>query len=80
MKGYGEDENVHMSEDEHKLRLLLAFKCTGIIEGYFDDGEMQDNSEPPFIDYLRDKPQVISEKLFKRAQQKAMREWVPSYG
>lgn len=71
MKGYGENEDVYMSETEHHLRLLLARRVAGVIKGYFDDGEMQDNSVSPMIDFLRDTPRDIENKIFIRARNKA---------
>lgn len=52
--------------EELRLRLLLA-QAIGHPMMYMDDGEMQDNSELPGIDYLRDSADLIREKLAKRA-------------
>src|SRR5690242_12349303 len=41
------------NDDATKLRRLLAF-CYSSHRLYLDDGEMQDNSVQPFIDWQRD--------------------------
>ena len=55
----------NMSENEYKLRMLLAFKCTGALL-YCDDGELSDSSAHPGIDFLRDSPDNIQTKLRQR--------------
>ena len=51
--------------DEHKLRRMLAYRIAGHL-GYYDDGELQDNSQHPSIDFLRDTPDDIERKLRER--------------
>ena len=53
-------------EVERKLRRLLAIRVAGAAL-YGDDGELQDNSVRPFIDFLRDSPDEISAKLMERS-------------
>jgi len=52
-------------EVERKLRRLLAIRVSGAAL-YGDDGELQDSSVRPFIDFLRDSPDEISAKLIER--------------
>ncbi len=54
-----------MPRTEYLLRRLLAHRVAGA-GGYFDDGELQDNSRLPFIDFLRDHPKDIELKLIER--------------
>jgi hypothetical protein len=60
------DKSV-MSPTERKLRTLLALHAgrPGI---YTDDGELSDGTEHPFIDFLRDDPEVIEAKLLTRGR------------
>jgi hypothetical protein len=51
---------------EFLLRRLLAHRLAGS-KGYYDDGELQDSSRFPFIDYLRDHPEDIELKLAERS-------------
>lgn len=51
--------------DNRKLRFLLACRVAGPLM-YTDDGEMQDNSEFPSIDFKRDPVSEIQEKLMAR--------------
>jgi hypothetical protein len=56
-----------------QLRILAG----GLFAGsdlYMDDGEIQDNREYPFIDFLRDAPEEIREKIIARARTKMGRE------
>lgn len=55
------DKSV-MPARERKLRELLAIRCAGAAL-YADDGELSDSSRQPFIDFLRDDPEVIEAKL-----------------
>jgi len=55
-----------VSPQERKLRELLAIRIAGAAL-YRDDGELQDNSVRPFIDFLRDTPEVIEAKVIDRA-------------
>ena len=54
----GERENL-------ALRRMLCVAHAGA-EAYMDDGEAQDSRELPFIDFLRDTPAEIQDKLQKR--------------
>lgn len=56
---------AHMPAGERKLRQLLARSYAGRL-GYFDGGELQDNSAMPYIDFLRDEPEVIEQKMKER--------------
>jgi hypothetical protein len=57
-----------MPRVEYMLRRLLALRLFGST-GYFDDGELQDNSKRPSIDFLRDHPKDIELKLAERRLQ-----------
>lgn len=59
-----------MPRVEYLLRKLLAHRLTGPL-GYYDDAELQDNSQLPFIDFLRDHPKDIELKLAERATRSA---------
>jgi hypothetical protein len=52
-------------EENQSLRRLLAFHYSGT-KLYHDDGELQDNSAHPLIDFKRDTPHEIREKMFIR--------------
>lgn len=54
-----------MPDTELKLRRLLAFSYGGPAL-YADDGELQDGSELPAIDFLRDSPDTIRHKMQER--------------
>ncbi len=62
------EEIAAMSRTEYLLRRLLATRLSGRM-GYFDDGELQDNSRLPAIDYLRDHPKDIELALAQRSIQ-----------
>jgi hypothetical protein len=47
------------------LRRLLAHRVAGPL-GYYDDGELQDGTDTPSIDFLRDHPKDIELKLIER--------------
>ena len=51
---------------ERGLRELLAGRIAGAML-YHDDGELQDNSAHPCIDFLRDSAETIKQKLMERA-------------
>ena len=53
-----------------QLRKLLAVRVAGAAL-YTDDGELQDNSQIPAIDFYRDSLQEIERKLKERAVRKA---------
>lgn len=56
----------HELEHENRvLRSMLAHRVAGA-GLYRDDGELQDNTALPCIDFLRDTPQEIQAKLIKR--------------
>lgn len=59
-------EVVPSVRTDYLLRRLLAIRIAGPL-GYFDDGELQDNSRLPHIDFLRDSPKDIELKLAERA-------------
>jgi hypothetical protein len=48
-----------------QLRQLLAVRVAGAML-YADDGELQDNTQNPCIDFRRDKPSEIQRKLQER--------------
>lgn len=52
-------------QGEYSLRLMLCMAYAGA-NAYMDDGELQDNSRTPFIDFLRDPPNVIQRKIIER--------------
>jgi hypothetical protein len=47
---------------------ILAGGLFGGSDLYMDDGEVQDNREYPHIDFLRDAPEEIREKIITRAK------------
>jgi hypothetical protein len=58
------------SEDEKILRRMLAFAYSGSGRLYGDDGELQDASEFPWIDYVRDSVKTIKAKINERGLKK----------
>ena len=54
-------------EDDFELRCMVAIAFSGS-KLYTDDGELQDASEVPFIDYKRDTVSEIHDKIFQRRQ------------
>lgn len=60
---------MNPQEEIAKLRLLLfmAHYTSGC---YTDDGEMQDATERPFIDYKRDSPDAIKAALVERRKRR----------
>ncbi len=52
---------------ELKLRRLLAV-CYAGSALYKDGGELYDNRESPYIDFLRDTVDKIEDKMLKRAE------------
>lgn len=56
---------VEMSDDEKRLRRLFCARVSGAL-AYMDDGEAQDGSAEPFIDFLRDGVEEIERKLRER--------------
>jgi hypothetical protein len=60
-------EVEEIQKDAAHMRMLLAVRCAPLPELYTDDGELQDNSEIPFIDFKRDTAAKIEAKLRQRA-------------
>lgn len=58
-----------MTAENQLLRYLLAIRVAGPTL-YTDDGELQDNSVQPFIDFKRDTAVVIQSKIRERGQRK----------
>lgn len=59
---------MHVLLDETiQLRALLALRIGGV-SLYTDDGELQDNTVTPCIDFLRDTVPAIKRKLRERAE------------
>lgn len=52
---------------EQVLRRLLAYRIAGALL-YADDGELQDNTARPWIDFRRDSVDAIEEKLGERTR------------
>lgn len=62
-----------IAEQEKEIESLRHL-CGALYAGpalYLDDGEIQDNRDTPFIDFLRDPPEEIRQKIITRAQNKA---------
>jgi len=53
-----------MEHDNRELRRIIAFNLGKSL--YTDDGELQDNSRLPFIDFYRDTAEEINRKLKER--------------
>ena len=67
-------DRAERAEAENRaLRRLLAVRVSGA-SLYTDDGGLEDNSKPPFIDYYLDSPAVIHRKLQERALAKPERD------
>ena len=58
------------NKDEMTLRRLLAIAYSGFERLYTDDGELQDGSEVPVIDYVRDSVDDIQRKIHQRGATK----------
>jgi hypothetical protein len=56
---------LHLQVDNKKLRQMLAFAYCGY-RLYPDDGELQDNTEHPCIDFKRDSVDDIQHKIQQR--------------
>lgn len=54
-----------IEQENLELRRMLAFSCCGALL-YTDDGELQDSTKHPFIDFLRDSPSEIRKKMTAR--------------
>lgn len=55
-----------LQEENYKLRALLALIASSPSVLYADDGELQDCSTEPFIDYKRDSVELIAFKIQQR--------------
>lgn len=60
-------EGDEMPRSEQVLRRLLAYRCAGS-NLYADDGELQDNTAHPLIDFKRDTVDTIECKLGERTR------------
>jgi len=64
-------DKLKASEDDcKKLRMMLAMTYSGFRNLYLDDGELQDASVRPFIDFKRDSVNDIEYKITKRGIEK----------
>lgn len=64
-----------LKKENFELRAMLAVVyCRSIHNLYHDDGELQDSSSRPFIDWKRDTVDEIQLKLIQRAQNKEKEE------
>ena len=54
-----------LENDNLKLRKLLAFAIGGS-NLYLDDGEFQDGSQFPIIDFIRDSVEEIEKSIHRR--------------
>jgi hypothetical protein len=62
----GQDNEIEALDKENKIfRRLLAMSYSGP-SLYHDDGELQDNSAAPFIDFRNDSAEEIEEKIHIR--------------
>lgn len=62
---YPDHKNIDLIAENKELRILLATR-NGTAHLYTDDGELQDNSKHPLIDYKRDSAANIKRKLCER--------------
>lgn len=60
-------------ENEELRRLLFKYKADTL--SYHDDGEMQDNTQVPYIDYKRDLPSQIALKIHNRNIKRIMKDY-----
>ena len=61
------DDLENLKRENRQLRRMLAVRIGG--SGlYRDDGELQDASQHPFIDFKRDSADEIQAKLIERNQ------------
>lgn len=56
---------AELTADNTYFRLSCALASAGM-KGYYDDGEMQDNTAQPWIDWKRDSVETIKASLLKR--------------
>lgn len=59
-------EASRLAEENVKLRALLALIYSGPSNLYTDDGEVQDNTALPTIDFKRDTVEAIAFKIQQR--------------
>lgn len=64
-------EIKRLTRDGRALRRML---CAALYGGtaYMDDGEASDCSVRPFIDFIRDSPESIQEKIIRRRRLRAL--------
>jgi hypothetical protein len=62
------EQNIAYATENRILRELLAIRVSGMAGLYADDGELQDNSVFPAIDFKRDTAQEIRRKLRERGE------------
>ena len=74
VKNHPDEVYSSVTNENVLLRRMLALRASGISQLYTDDGELQDSSERPFIDYKRDSAVEIQRKLHERATAKLARE------
>lgn len=55
------------SKTERQIRRMFCATYASNSSPYMDDGEAQDNSMHPCIDFLRDSPEQIQSKMVERA-------------
>lgn len=55
------------SKTERQIRRMFCVTYASDSSPYMDDGEAQDNSRHPCIDFLRDSPEQIQSKMVERA-------------
>ena len=55
------------SKTERQIRRMFCVTYASTSSPYMDDGEAQDNSMRPYIDFLRDSPEEIQSKMTERA-------------
>lgn len=57
-----------LQKDNDELRELLAIRVAGHVGLYRDDGELQDSTALPYIDFKRDSVEAIGRALIERGQ------------
>lgn len=62
------DEIAKLQSDVIRLRRLAAIRGAGIGNLYHDDGELQDTTDYPHIDWMRDSVDEIERALDERAR------------
>jgi hypothetical protein len=56
-----------LEKENAEFRCMLAVCHTGMKGLYYDDGELQDSSSMPMIDWKRDSLETLQRKLMERA-------------